>query len=911
MGDDFEQALPAIAAVGAVAIDVGLVALALGTGGLATPLAIAGFALTGTIVFAATSFLVSGTQTAPPEFSPSGMGGSAGPAGITPGSKSFGLTGDSGFRRTSTGPQSPRAIIVGTYMVSGALLDVFLLGTNNRRQFSVVGIGKAPLTNNRVLVDDIDITTLPGFIDVTAGGTPDDNKPWMQFIRDGGAAGEKILANSGKKSFGLSAGAGETIVTPEIHYFNVVSGKSETRIFLSVDAPDVYVDFLETSNADYTGLDGLTLIVDHVRPGTVVVLQETVTFTVVEVDATTVAARINLQTTEVTATVVNVDEIRIESDNDDNKLLKFAGTAFDQFNILQQNYGAQISYTLSRQKKDSSTLTTIISETDRDIEEIINGQAQRTIVLTGLERLETSGAAFALNGLDLDVTVAGTIRTVTFTAAETDAATTVDKINTDIGAWVTASVINTDEIRIVTATGGLSVGGAANAQLNFSVVDGDFFVEESIPSSGFWSFVLEVSKATNGASVNIAIIEVMSDFIETENGVFSDITTQTLIIEINDGTQQTITFGGGTNTAALAIIDINTQLGTSVLASASGSEILIEALASPVGTRALPEVKQLKVIGGTAASAMNFKSIYSETKEYDYDDAYAIINLIADNRISGNPRFTFESTGASTNPAQNLLDIFEGNGDFFAPGLNIRDEIDRASFLNSIAFCDTEGLQSNMAILDPSSGEVIQALKEAGSLILLENGGRYTLIPETDSQPAAELYVTDDFKLDGIIRDSWSGVTIDETRKFNVLRITYPDEEEEYIQRDIIIDITGEVDTENNVKPQIIEQGVLVNIADSRFDSIRASTRNLPAVTSRSQALRLGIQIFKKQNLGNIVFIFSVSIRHYFLEIGDIISLFIDELGFNGKQFRILGIKENNDLGFMLQCSEHFPEMYQ
>lgn len=944
------------------------------------------------------SFLAEGPQI--PEFSPQGIGGSAGPRGIPSGGKSFASTGDGSFRRTNTSPQAPVPIVIGQYMVPGTLLDSFPLGENNNRLFSVVGIAKSTITKVRTLVDNIDITTLPNFIDVDAGGIPDDDKPWLQFVGSGGASGDIVLTNSGKKNLTIRAGAGQVAVTPDINFFNVVSGNKEARIFISVDIPGVYVDFLETADADYTSLSTLTLIVTHVATGAVVDTEETVTFTdamktvspdytglngltmifdvdgdtnrtvtftASEIDAATVAAKIDSdiggfvsaavdgtdvivynnthtsagtivvdgastaqaklgfaafndatsaennisnQTTGITTSVINVDEIRFESDNEDNKRLQFSGTGFDQLNLSAQNYGTTLSYTLSRQEKGSSTPTVIASETNRSLDKVESAQAQKTTLLTGLERLETSGAAFALTGLDLDVTVAGTVRTTTFTAGATDATTTAAEINDQIGTWVTATVIETDEIRITTTTGGLSVNGAANAQLNFAVVDGNFFFDTSVDNAGFWFFVLDVTKATNGATVNIAIVEVMADFIKTESGVFSGIAGQTLIIEINDGTQQTVTFGVGTNTAAEAIIDINDQLGTSVLATADGDEILIEALSVPAGTEIVAEIKQVKLIGGSASSDMNFKPLYSETKNYNFDAGYAIINLVKDSRISGNPQFTFEVSGASNNPAQNLLDIFQGGSEYFGNGLNIINEINRDSFDNSIGFGTAESLQTNMALLDSSYGETIQALLDAGSLMMFESGGRYNLIAETDSEVAAELYVTDDFKLDGIIKGSWSWSTIDDTRRFNVLRVTYPDAEEDYISRDIVIDVTGEVDTENNVEPRMFENGELIDIKNSKLDFLRASTRNFPAITSRAQALRLGRQIFKKQDQGLLAFSCGVSIRHTFLQRGDIISLFIDELGFTGKTFRILSITESNNRGYQLNMSEHFKAMY-
>lgn len=996
MGDDFEQALPVIGAVAVIAVDLALTGGLSGVGFAAAAGIIAGnIAIGVSLGFIAQTFLVDKPNS--PDFSPTGIGGSAGPRGTSSGGKSFASTGDGSFRRTDTSPQSPVPIVIGQYMVSGTLLDSFPLGENNNRLFSVVGIAKASIINVKTLVDNIDITTLPNFIDINAGGMPDDNKPWLQFVGNGGESGDIILANSGKKNLNIKVNTGQAGVTPDINFFKVVSGNKEARIFLSVDVPGVYVDTLETVNADYTSLTGLTLIITYMKAGQITDTVETVTFTDAmqtsspdysslngltqtftvdtvnrdvlmtgtEVDAATVAAKINTtismwvtavpsgndvliyntnadddgtitasgsaqaelnfvvlndalnanlnineQTTALTSTVESIDEIKFESDDPNNKRLKFSGTSFVQLNISQQNYGTVISYNLSKQKKRSAVSTEIFSDTNRSIEKVINGQAQKITLLTGLERLETSGAAFALAGLDLDVTVAGNVRTVTFTAGATDAATTAGEINDQIGAWVTATVIDTGEIRITTTTGGLSVSGAANAQLNFSVVDGDFFFDASIDSAGFWFSVLNVTKATNGASVNIAIVEVMSDFIKTEDGDFSVIADQTLILETNDGTLQTITFGGSTNTAAEAITDINDQLGTSVLATADGSEILVEALPVPVGTGAVAEIKQVKLIGGTASEDMNFKPLYSETKNYDYDAGYAIINLVRDSRISGNPQFTFEVAGASNNAAQNILDIFQGGSEYFGNGLNIKNEINRDSFINSIGFNKAESLEANTAFLDSSYGEAIQALLDAGSLMMFESGGIYNLIPETDSDTAAELHVTDDFKLDGIIKNSWSWSTIDDTRRFNVLRVIYPDAVEDYISRDIVIDVTGEVDTENNVEPRILENGELTDISDSEFDFLRTSTRNFPAVTSRAQALRLGRQIFKKQDQGLLAFSCSVSIRHTFLQRGDIVSLFIAELGFIGKTFRILSITESENKGFNLNMSEHFKEMY-
>ncbi|GAG37185.1 unnamed protein product, partial [marine sediment metagenome] len=245
----------------------------------------------------------------------------------------------------------------------------------------------------------------------------------------------------------------------------------------------------------------------------------------------------------------------------------------------------------------------------------------------------------------------------------------------------------------------------------------------------------------------------------------------------------------------------------------------------------------------------------------------AIINLVKNDRISDSPDLAFEVTGADSNPAQILLDILEGNGNYFNPGLNIPSSVNRQSFLDSIAFCNAEGFECNTAILDGSYGETEQALKESGSLLLLNFGGIYNLRPETKSDAVAELWVTDDVTKDSIVRDSWSLESIDETTKFNVLRVTYQDAENDYISRDIVIDVTGEVDTINGVLPQIIENGSLIDISDSESDFLRASTRNFPAVTSRAQALKLGIQEFKKQNLINFAFSFEVSIRHSFLEV--------------------------------------------
>lgn len=1000
MGDDFqENVLPIIVGAAAVAIDVALVGA---TGGAFTAAVIGGFFATGAIAFAVTGFITN--QPISPDFTPSGIGGIAGGSGsnpLSPGGKSFAATGDAGFRDTSANPQSPVPICIGNFVLPGTLLDVFPLGESNKRYFSVIGIAKSPIVKNTIFVDDIDIMTLPNYLDVEGGEDIDDNRTWFQFFGSGGVSDDIVLTNSGKKNFNTNVRPGEIGVTPEVYFFDVVTGNNEARIFLSVNVPNVYVDFLQTADADYTGITGKVLSINYIVTGTVVDninsttftdamitsspnyvglngltmtfdvdgTPRTATFDAGDIDASNVAAQINTdiggfvtavasgtdvivyndthgasgtivdgggtasaqlnfiafndaiscennisdQTgAGVTSSVVNVDEIRFESANEDNKRIEFFGTAFDQLGIEAQNYGTTISYTLSKQEKDSITITQFASDENRFVSEVQNGLPQSTNVLLDIQRLETSSASYAgpLDGKVLNIGVAGTTRTVTF-VSPTNAATTVIEINSQIGTWVTATVINTTEIRIETTTGGLSASGDAQTDLGFDDADGVFYFDTEIANAGFWTFVLDVSKATNGASINIAIAEVMEDFIQTVDGIFTSIAGQTLILETNDGTQQTITFDGATNTAAEAIIDINNQLGTSVLATASGSEILIEALALPEGTKAIAEVKKVKLIGGTASASMNFKPLYSETKSYNYSVGYAIINLIKNDRISGNPRFTFDITGASNNPAQNLLEIYEGGGEYFGKGINIPNEIDRDSFLTAIDFCNAEGFECDMAALDPSYGEIEKALLDAGSLLRIETGGIYKLIPETDTQVAAELHATDDYKKDRIIRGSWALETIDETQKFNVLRITYPDAEEDFIQRDIVIDVTGEVDTENGVLPQMYENDALININDSEFDFLRSSTYNFPAVTSRSQALRLGIQKFKKQNLGNLGFSFAVSIKDTYLEKEDIVSVFIDELGFTGKQFRIRRIKENQDFGFGLICSEHFSEMYQ
>lgn len=829
MGDDFQEALPIIGAAVILAADIALTGGFSGLGYWAIAGVIAADVAVGASIGYATQAFITGSQKTP-TFNPTGIGGSgsAGPRGMSPGGKSFASTGDGGFRITNTSPQSPVPIIIGTYMVPGTLLANFPLGENNKRSFYVVGIAKSDISKVNVLVDNTNISTLPNYLDVDGGDDPDDNKPWLEFFGSGGSSGDIVLANSGKKFYDLKAAAGETVNAPFVKFFTVVSGRDEARIFLSATIPGIYIDFIESEDADYTALNGKTLIIAYMLSTDITaVTTETVTFTGAAIDAASTVIEINAQTTAITATVSAVDEITIQSNNGNNRRLQITGTAQVQLTLSTQNFGSVISYVVSRQEKDSTTVTTLFSDTN-----------------FSLSKLE--------NGLPVPITM----------------------------------------LVKVTQFGG------------------DWFEDISLPNDGFWSFILDVTQATNGGTVNIAAVEVMSDFVKSENGDFSGIANQTLEMDVNK-IPRDMTFGGGTNTLAQAISDINTQLGTKVIASNEDDELLIESIASPVGTDTVTEIKEIKITGGTSAAAINLKPLYSEAQNYNYSGiGYAIINLVRNVQISQNPQFTFEVSGASTNPAQNLLDIFEGKG-VFGKGINIPKEINRNSFLNSIDFDTTESFFCNMGILDSSYGEVVQALVDAGSLILFESGGIYKLIPETNSQSAAELHVTDDFKKDGIIRDSWSLSTIDNTLKFNVLRVTYPDSDEDYISRDIVIDVTGEVDTENNEVPRIYENNQLINISDSQLDFLRASTRNFPAVTSRAQALRLGNQIFKKQNLGNLSISFAVSIRHTFLEKGDIVDLFIDELGFVGKSFRILSIQETNDFGYRLICSEHFSEMYQ
>lgn len=825
------------------------------------------------------------------------------------------ITSDRGFVSTTTNPQSVIPIIIGTYSVTGFVRDYFLLGRDDERMFAVIAIAQAPISKNVVFIDNQDISTLPQFIDVDAGGTPDDNKPWLKFIGNGGESGDFILANSGKKNFNIGAISGEVATTPQVYFFNVVSGKNEVRIFLSVNVPDIVTDTLETADADYTGLTGKTLIIEYIISGittttdtvtftdillssgadytalngkTLIVRVDgsdrTATFTGAAVDAATTADEINTQlatwvdsiafgneikihnetgtagatltinggtaaaqlnfgdsndeegcrnnidnqVSGVTPTIINVDELRLESENADNKRLTLTGTGRDQLNFgSDKNFGATISYSLDMQEKGSSSTTPITSDTDVEMEKIINGLPQRATLI-------------------------------------------VEK-------------------------------------------SGNFYIDAAVPNFGWWKFNLSVTKATNNAKVNMAIIEVMSDFILTDSGDFSGIAGQTLILEIN-GTQQTVTFGVGTNTAPLAIIDINDQLGTLVTASASGNEILIRAIANPVGTETIPERKELKLIGGTASDAMNFKPLYSETKSYNLPDTgYAIANVRKTGSISGAPKFSFNVTGDSPNPAAYLKKISVNPLNKFHPGLGFFNDINEEDFDDSIDFDTDEELEANIALLDIGYGQTEKILMQAGSLILSKPGGRYSLIPETDSDPVAELFQTDDDRIDNIRKGSLRWGVIEQTSKFNVLRATFPDATKKFVTRDLVIDAVGEVDVENGKEPRIFENGELINISDSGKDFYRAKTISFPAVTGRAQVLRLAKQAFRKSNLVNIALTFDVSIIHYYLKNGDIVKIHSDNLGYIGKLFRIMKIDENlNDenFGFALTCHEHFPEIY-
>jgi hypothetical protein len=327
----------------------------------------------------------------------------------------FMATSDRGFSQTSTNPQSTIPRIIGTYLVYGTLVDYFLLGENDKRMFAVIGIAQSPITKVKVFIDNKDISTLPQYIDVDGGVEPDNDKPWLKFIGNGGTSGEIVLANSGKKTFNASAGSGEVATSSQVYFFNVIAGKNEERIFLSVNVPDIVIDTIETTDASYTSLSTKTLIIEYVISGitttthtvtftdillssgadytalngkTLIVrinaVDRTVTFTAAAIDAATTAAEIdsqlsawadsaaigaeikiwnktatsaativtnggtaeiqlnfgaandaqgsvdniNAQASGITATVINVDEMKLESDNADNKRQTYTGTGF-------------------------------------------------------------------------------------------------------------------------------------------------------------------------------------------------------------------------------------------------------------------------------------------------------------------------------------------------------------------------------------------------------------------------------------------------------------------------------------------------------------------------------------------------------------------------------------------------------
>lgn len=828
------------------------------------------------------------------------------------------LSSDRGFARTTSNPQSVIPIIIGTYLVYGGLADFFLLGENDKRMFAVVAIAQANITQVKTFIDNKDISTLPGFVDVDAGEEIDNNKPWIKFIGNGGESGDIVLTNSGKKNFGVSAKTGETAVTPKVNILKTVSGKNEVRVFVSIDVPATVKDQLDTVDAVYAGLVGevLRIRAAHGASSDASGFFTDITFTAGATDAAgTVTDINNLAGAWFTATVINEDEVRIVSDHATQKWMLIppkeptTGRANDLLKFEISNFGTTFDYRLSYQKQGENA-DVLISE---DAQCCVGGEGRGFAVGT----TPTRNTILFDNESRGAVTANGTTTTVIDANQKwlQDEIVIGDEINFVSGSNKGEDSVLTDiDIENNKLTFAPAIAGVTEENDAYEVITNNFYFGASLPIAGDYNFILDIPRATNGATFKIAIVEVMTDFVETDSADYSDLTGETLKAVIN-GTERTVTFTGSAVDASTTATEIQNQWGEYVSANEnSDGNIEIEALPEPVGSNVIAEVKQIEISGGTAADQLNFSSIFETIKNYDFPGTgYALINISKNNSISGNPRFSFKAIGESSNPASYIKKLFVSPLDKFHPGMGLFDDINEKSFDDSADFDNIEGLESNTAFLDIPYGQTIKILLQAGSLLLVKNAGRYSLIPETDSQVAAEIFETDDPKIDGIRKGSIRWSVLEETGRFNVLRVEYPDEDENNVIREIIIDVTGEVDVESGDDPRIFEDNVLINISDSNKDFRRDKAITLSAVTSRSQALRLGIQAFRKSNSINLALVFDVSIIHYFLQNGDVIKIHSDDLGFTGKLFRIMEIKENPDddnLGFSLTVHEHFPEIY-
>ena len=270
--------------------------------------------------------------------------------------------------------------------------------------------------------------------------------------------------------------------------------------------------------------------------------------------------------------------------------------------------------------------------------------------------------------------------------------------------------------------------------------------------------------------------------------------------------------------------------------------------------------------------------------------------------VAYNSSSVAQTAAFSNNPAWCLLDYL--TNERYGKGLAIAN-IDIPSFYTASGICDTDvtaygsttvDVMDCNAIVDTSSS-VIDNVREflkgcRGYLPYVS--GKYKLIVETTG--SSSITLTEDDIIGGYTLNSPT-----KNSKFNRVICSFVNPDRNYQVDEVQfpeIDDSGYSAADKHAAMKTVDGGFLL---EGRFD--------LKNITSPYQALEMAEVILRRSReaLGLTI---NVSFSAYDLAIGDIVGVTHQSIGFNNKQFRILGINFNPDFTLGLDLMEHQDSHY-
>ena len=270
--------------------------------------------------------------------------------------------------------------------------------------------------------------------------------------------------------------------------------------------------------------------------------------------------------------------------------------------------------------------------------------------------------------------------------------------------------------------------------------------------------------------------------------------------------------------------------------------------------------------------------------------------------VAYNSSSVAQTAAFSNNPAWCLLDYL--TNERYGKGLAIAN-IDIPSFYTASGICDTDvtaygsttvDVMDCNAIVDTSSS-VIDNVREflkgcRGYLPYVS--GKYKLIVETTG--SSSITLTEDDVIGGYTLNSPT-----KNSKFNRVICSFVNPDRNYQVDEVQfpeIDDSGYSAADKHAAMKTVDGGFLL---EGRFD--------LKNITSPYQALEMAEVILRRSReaLGLTI---NVSFSAYDLAIGDIVGVTHQSIGFNNKQFRILGINFNPDFTLGLDLMEHQDSHY-